>query len=68
MVLGKSGYKVRRDRIPSYFTKEAMEQISFFRTYKLLGWPYSGGWAEQPAQLVDVISVLEGELSKRHNG
>jgi hypothetical protein len=30
--------------------------------WKRFGWPYAGGWAEQPARVFDVIEALETEF------
>lgn len=59
------GHIVRRSEIPSYFTEENTRKIEFFYRYKAFGWPYAGGWAEQPAVLVDIVEVCEGEIGKR---
>ena len=59
------GNVVRRDEIPSYFTEETTRRIEFYYRYKAFGWPYAGGWAEQPAHLVDIVELLEGEMGKR---
>lgn len=24
-----------------------------------MGWPYAGGWAEQPARLVEIVELLD---------
>lgn len=58
-------YVVRRDEIPSYFNEENTRRIEFYYRYKAFGWPYAGGWAEQPAHLVDIVELLEGEMGKR---
>lgn len=65
LVLEKAPYKVERRLIPSYFTEENAAKIAFFWQYKNLGWPYSGGWAEQPGHIVDVVMTLEQELGRR---
>jgi hypothetical protein len=59
------GHTVRRDEISSYFTEELARRIEFYYRYKAFGWPYAGGWAEQPAHLVDIVELLEGEMGKR---
>lgn len=59
------GYEVDRSRIPSYFCQENTDPIQFYWRWKVLGWPYSGGWAEQPGGLVDIILLLEEENGKR---
>ena len=58
-------YVIRRDEIPFYFNEENTLRIEFYYRYKAFGWPYAGGWAEQPAGLVDIVELLEGEMGKR---
>jgi hypothetical protein len=60
------GHSIKRQDIPTYFTYENMQRIEFFWKYKTLGLPFSGGWAEQPAYLVDIIIALETEIGKRN--
>ena len=62
MILGKE--KVIRERIPEYLSNESRAKVRFYFQWKAFGWPFSGGWAEQPAYLVDVVSFLDGEYSK----
>jgi len=59
MVSPKGLYTVIKSEIPSYFTVENIEMINLWKNYHLMGLPFSGGWAEQPAIYMDVISVLE---------
>lgn len=64
MVMPGCDYKVERRKIPEYLARDEIEMIRFFWQWKSLGWPFSGGWAEQPANLVDVVFLLEGEYTK----
>jgi hypothetical protein len=59
------GHIVDRSRIPEYLSRDNLDKINFYWHYKAFGWPYLGGWAEQPAHLVDIIFCLESELGKR---
>lgn len=59
------GYEICRKDIPTYFTERAMAAIDLWQTYKLFGFPFSGGWAEQPAVYMDIIKALEIEARKR---
>jgi hypothetical protein len=65
MVMRGCDIEVWRDRIPEYLSIEYKTEVQFFWQYKNLGWPYVGGWAEQPAQLVDIVFLLESENGKR---
>jgi hypothetical protein len=65
MILPGTEIEVERARIPEYFRGENAEKMEFYSRYKMFGWPFSGGWAEQPAYLVDIVECLEIEASKR---
>ncbi len=65
MLVRGCDYAIRRDLMPEYFTGENFAKINFYWQYKTLGWPYLGGWAEQPGDLVDVVLLLENENGKR---
>lgn len=58
------GYEIERDKVPEYFSSEVMAGIEFYMTYKTLGMPYAGGWAEQPCHVIDIIKTLEIEEKK----
>lgn len=57
-----SGVWVDRDIIPKVLTVQNRLLIDMFLKCKLFGnpvaFPFSGGWAEQPCQIVDVIETL----------
>jgi hypothetical protein len=59
------GYAVERAKIPEYLSGDNGARLGFYSRYKAFGWPFSGGWAEQPAYLVDVIERLEIESQKK---
>ena len=65
MVIPKSDYAIDRSKIPEYFTEDNNAKIRFFFKYKAFGWPFNGGWAEQPAYLVDIVERLESEMGRR---
>ena len=57
----KSGFEVRLDDIAAILSDEggAHDAISFFLRWRMMGWPYLGGWAEQPARLVEIVELLD---------
>lgn len=59
------GNEIHRAKIPEYFSAENVEAINLYTRYKLFGFPFAGGWAEQPARVMDVIETLEAESAKR---
>lgn len=58
------GYAVERARIPEYLKGDYSQHIEWWLKWKKFGFPYAGGWAEQPAIYMDVIETLEGEVDK----
>ena len=60
MVL-KSGTEVRLDDIPSILTDDELSEsaLRFYLRYRIMGWPYQGGWAAIPARLSQVVRILE---------
>lgn len=59
------GYLIKRNEIPDYFTEENLSAFSLWQNYRIFGFPYGQGWAEQPARLFDIIKLLEYEARKR---
>ena len=40
-------------------TPEIWKAIEIWFRWKTYGWPFEGGWAEQPARLFDIVDSLE---------
>ena len=38
-----------------------IDAVRLWSRWKKFGWPYEGGWAEQPARVFDVIEAVENE-------
>lgn len=57
-------YEVPRMDIPSYFSDEFWDAYRVWQNYRTFGWPFAGGWAEQPARVYDLIRCLEIESRK----
>ncbi|MEA4864179.1 MAG: hypothetical protein VB088_02135 [Sphaerochaeta sp.] len=57
----KSGHEVRLDDIAAILSDagDACDAIAFFLRWKMMGWPYLGGWAEQPARLFEIVELLD---------
>ncbi len=66
MILPPTEYVVVKGDIPGYFNDTTMAQMSMWEMYKLFGFPYSGGYDEQPAVYMDIIQALETECAKRN--
>lgn len=44
-------------------TPERIEAITVWRNWKRFGAPLSGGWAEWPARLVDLLAAFDNEIT-----
>ncbi len=57
----RSGHEVRLDDIAGILSDagDACDAIAFFVRWKMMGWPYRGGWAEQPARLIEIVELLD---------
>ena len=60
----RGGYAICRYDIPLILADPVVGYIHWWGKYKRYGWPYAGGWAEQPAVLVDIIDAIENEADK----
>lgn len=59
-----AGRAVQLNRFHEYFTEEFSELLSAWMNTKRWGMPFSGGWAEQPARVLDVFAAFEGLFSE----
>jgi len=58
------GWKIRRRDIPDYLTPDLYDCLDLFNCFELFGLPFAGGWAEQPAHVIDILSALKEEARK----
>lgn len=58
---GREAEVIKRKDIPGLFPPEVRQVIGYYWTAKKYGLPYSGGWAEQPAIIMDIITALDNE-------
>lgn len=65
MIIPGTDISIERARIPEYFNKDNDAKLGFYSRYKMFGFPFSGGWAEQPAYLLDIVERLESESRKK---
>ena len=56
-----AGMKVRRCDIPGYFTEDFAAGLRMWGDYQRFGLPYDGGWATQPAPLIALFRLFDGE-------
>ncbi len=52
---------INKKDIPKLFTKEIHEIFHCYDLTNRYGFPKAGGWAEQPAIAMDIISTLDNE-------
>lgn len=57
-----TGEKVRHDKILSYFDERYQSCIDLYNRYKRFGLPFSGGWAEQPGYIIEILETFEAVI------
>lgn len=56
---------IRNSECASYLNDETISAINVFGTCEILGGlPFAGGWAEQPAWIIQALTVLKVERYK----
>lgn len=50
--------KIERRRIPELFNEWYWSCIGLYAKYKTFGLPFAGGWADQPAYVLDIIEAF----------
>ena len=55
---GDAAVSIKQKDIPAIIDSE-LPALEFYFRYKIMGLPFSGGWAEQPALVIDIIETLE---------
>jgi hypothetical protein len=60
--------RINRADIPSYWTQYYYSALRIFYRYKRFGLPFSGGWAQQPAYLIDMLELFDSiqDSHERH--
>ena len=68
------GHVIRKGAIPELLSDDTLQETGFtemlqvWKFYKRgMGFPFSGGWAEQPWWVVEIIDLFESEAEKRKN-
>jgi hypothetical protein len=56
---------VKRDEITGIFTENIKRCLWMWEQYRKYGWPFAGGWIEQPWYVYDIISTCNIEYGKR---
>jgi len=54
-----NGVKVERKKILDYFNEYYMSALIIYNRYKRFGFPWSGGWAEQPDYIMSIIELFD---------
>ncbi len=56
----KGGEVVRISDIPALFDDpDALFALDFYYHWRMMGMAYGGGWAQQPARLVEIVRILD---------
>lgn len=58
---------VFHSQIPDYVDGELYSAVNLWNRWKSFGLPFGGGWAEQPAHVVDAIEAVEHGI-REYNG
>ena len=59
---------VKAEDVDSYFTQDYFTCFTLWDLFhKGLGFPFQGGWAEQPQWMIDIIYVFENEYISFEN-
>jgi hypothetical protein len=55
------GILIKRNTIPDYFNADFYRVLSWWDEYRLdnNGWPFAGGWAQQPAHVHAAIRLFQ---------
>jgi len=59
--------KAKRSKIPDYFNEYYYSAVAIFNRFKRFGLPFSGGWAEQPGYLIEIIEAFDATITA-HKG
>ncbi len=50
---------VERREVPKFFNEEFWSAYRIYSRFRRFGFPYSGGWEEQPAHIVELIEAMD---------
>lgn len=64
---GSNAFTVERREIPPLFTDSFWKAVQIWQRWRKLGMPFSGGWAEQPTHIVEIIDMLESMCKEWEN-
>lgn len=59
-----NGMKVVKADIPSYFNEYYYSAVMIYNRFKRFGFPWSGGWAEQPEYIVSLCEIFEATIDE----
>jgi hypothetical protein len=62
IVAGK--YRIRKKDVPGYFGDDFLDAYMFYSQYRTFGLPFSCGWAEHPAVMIELIRTFESALGR----
>jgi|6_EtaG_2_1085325.scaffolds.fasta_scaffold01437_3 hypothetical protein len=56
----RGDYVIKRNTIPDYYTQEFVKAYRVWARWNKHGvLPFSGGWMEQPAHVIDVLNMFD---------
>ena len=57
-----NGVKIKWTEIKGFLGEYYYSAVAIYNRFKRYGFPYSGGWAEQPEYIVQVLDVFESTI------
>ena len=54
--------EIRKSNIKDYYNEYYFSALAIYNRYKRFGFPWSGGWAEQPDYIVSIIEMFDVTL------
>ena len=58
---------VERKDILKHFNDYYLSALAIYNRFKRFGFPFSGGWAEQPEYIVNIIEMFDVTFEKWNN-
>jgi hypothetical protein len=53
---------IKRGEVCDYLTPEFFDAYSLWAKIRRYGWPHGQGWIDEPACLVELVELFDGEL------
>ena len=61
-----NGSRIKWTEIKGFLNEYYYSAVEIYNRFKRYGFPYSGGWAEQPEYIVQLIDIFESTVDSYH--